>query len=123
MSAGGLYEMRRSAAMFGPPSSSSSLVRFWPPPMEKLDVPLLSKGRVFATGLVWSSTPADSLIRLEGARPLIGRLSSCADSTTTPTEAVPVDSSAASPCSTVSLRLASQSTPSLEERLTLLAAA
>ena len=44
--------MRRSAAMFGPPSSSSSLVRLCPPPMEKLDVPPLSNGRVLATGLV-----------------------------------------------------------------------
>ena len=90
--------MRRSAAMFGPPSSSSSLVRFWPPPIEKVEVPPLSNGRVLATGLVASRTPAESLIRLDGARPLIGRLSICADSTTTPTDAVPVESSAASPC-------------------------
>ena len=65
-------------------------MRVCPPPIAKFDVPALSKGRVLVVGEVKSATPPASLTRLDGARPLIGRLSICVASMLNPSEAVAV---------------------------------
>src|SRR5262245_35686792 len=83
--------------MLGPPSRRISLALFKLPPTDIEDVPSLSKGRLFACGLVADAIPMDSCASIIGARPLMGIVSTWLIVIACPTDAVEVESSGASP--------------------------
>src|SRR5437762_2561948 len=83
--------------MLGPPSRRISLALFRLPPTDIEEVPSLSKGRLFACGLVAEAIPMESWASIIGARPLIGMVSTWPTVIACPTEAVDVERRGASP--------------------------